>query len=365
MPKKEVSMSELFFDLVFVYVLSTINHTVEHISSNLVSLESLGKTFMLFLVFFAIWIYRTFLVNRFFQKKWYQYVFLFVDMFLILLLSKSINNDFQDTFTPFVLTTALIFLSLFMQYIINYKLHSRLGTPKLILTYTMGLLTAIVFSIISIYLPSTMNFWVYFIGIFILAFLPGILYKTSQEKPIYFTHLTERLSLFIILLFGEGIVGMIDTVEGLNINMNDILSFIVIISLFIIYTLHYKYSLTEDLQESTGFIVGYIHLFIIYSLDFIFMIMNKSLSDEELLSSEVVGYVIAFFVFLLAIILDIQFHKSNKNIIIMITIVIISGLICLFSQEIIYIIIIELITISLICYLYIQPSEKEGGTKDC
>ncbi|MCJ0920985.1 low temperature requirement protein A [Mammaliicoccus sciuri] len=62
-------MSELFFDLVFVYVLSTINHTVEHISSNLVSLESLGKTFMLFLVFFAIWIYRTFLVNRFFQKN--------------------------------------------------------------------------------------------------------------------------------------------------------------------------------------------------------------------------------------------------------------------------------------------------------
>lgn len=54
MIKKEVSMSELFFDLVFVYVLSTINHTVEHISSNLVSLESLGKTFMLFLVFFAI-----------------------------------------------------------------------------------------------------------------------------------------------------------------------------------------------------------------------------------------------------------------------------------------------------------------------
>lgn len=55
--------------------------------------------------------------------------------------------------------------------------------------------------------------------------------------------MTERLSLFIILLFGEGIVGMIDTVENLNLNMNDILSFIVIISFFIIYTLHYKYNL--------------------------------------------------------------------------------------------------------------------------
>lgn len=31
MTKKEVSMPELFFDLVFVYILSTINHTVEYI----------------------------------------------------------------------------------------------------------------------------------------------------------------------------------------------------------------------------------------------------------------------------------------------------------------------------------------------
>ncbi|MEW8964346.1 low temperature requirement protein A, partial [Staphylococcus arlettae] len=75
MKKKEVSMTELFFDLIFVYVLATINQTVEGISHNIMSLEELGKSFMLFLVFFSIWIYRTLLVNRFFNQKWYQYVF--------------------------------------------------------------------------------------------------------------------------------------------------------------------------------------------------------------------------------------------------------------------------------------------------
>lgn len=40
MKKKEVSMAELFFDLVFVYVLSTINITVEHISTSLVDGKS-------------------------------------------------------------------------------------------------------------------------------------------------------------------------------------------------------------------------------------------------------------------------------------------------------------------------------------
>lgn len=54
MKKKEVSMSELFFDLVFVFVFTSINQTVEGVSENLASIESLGKNFMMFLIFFAI-----------------------------------------------------------------------------------------------------------------------------------------------------------------------------------------------------------------------------------------------------------------------------------------------------------------------
>lgn len=42
MKKREVSMTELFFDLIFVYILSTINQTAEGISHNLMSLEELG-----------------------------------------------------------------------------------------------------------------------------------------------------------------------------------------------------------------------------------------------------------------------------------------------------------------------------------
>ncbi|WP_312573713.1 hypothetical protein, partial [Staphylococcus saprophyticus] len=70
------------------------------------------------------------------------------------------------------------------------------------------------------------------------------------------------------------------------------------------------------------------------------MIMNKSLSSEELLTTEIVGYVIAFLVFLLAILLDTQFHKNNENnenIVLMTAIVLINSLICLFLTEIMYI----------------------------
>lgn len=186
MKKREVSMTELFFDLIFVYILSTINQTAEGISHNLMSLEELGKSFMLFLVFFSIWVYRTLLVNRFFNQKWYQYIFVFIDMYLIVILSKAINSDFQQTFLPFVLMSALVYLSIFIQYFINYKFTNAKVDMKLVKVYMIGLLLTIILSIISIMLPSPINFRVYFIGIFIVAVFPLLFYKTSYRNPIFF-----------------------------------------------------------------------------------------------------------------------------------------------------------------------------------
>src|SRR5699024_11498348 len=99
--------------LIFVYILSTINQTAVGISHNLMSLDELGKSFMLFLVFFSIWVYRTLLVNRFFNQKWYQYIFVFIDMYLIVILSKAINSDFLQTFFLFFLILVFCYLCFF------------------------------------------------------------------------------------------------------------------------------------------------------------------------------------------------------------------------------------------------------------
>src|SRR5699024_7040835 len=156
-----------------------IRRSSDLISHNLMSLEELGKSFMLFLVFFSIWGYRTLLVNRFFNQKWYQYIFVFIDMYLIVILSKAINSDFQQTFRAFVLMSALVYLSIFIQYFINYKFTNAKVDMKLVKVYMIGLLLTIILSIISIMLPSPINFRVYFIGIFIVAVFPLLFYKTS------------------------------------------------------------------------------------------------------------------------------------------------------------------------------------------
>lgn len=310
MEKKEVSMTELFFDLIFVYILSTINQTAEGISHNLMSLEELGKSFMLFLVFFSIWVYRTLLVNRFFNQKWYQYIFVFIDMYLIVILSKAINSDFQQTFLPFVLMSALVYLSVFIQYFINYKFTNTRIDMKLVKVYTIGLLLTIILSIISIMLPAPINFVVYFIGIFIVAVFPLLFYKTSYRNPIFFNHLTERLSLLVILLFGEGLVLLIQNIELTHLNILYVLCFAFITCLFVIYVHHYK-STDKNTTNKTGFTTIYVHLLLIFSLDMMFLIMNKQLSNEHLNISEIYGFILFLVLFIASILTNIGFHKQK------------------------------------------------------
>lgn len=311
MEKKEVSMTELFFDLIFVYILSTINQTAEGISHNLMSLEELGKSFMLFLVFFSIWVYRTLLVNRFFNQKWYQYMFVFIDMYLIILLSKAINGDFQQTFLPFVLMSVLIYLSIIIQYFINYKFVNSQVDKKLVVAYTTGLLLTIIFSIISILLSSTINFWVYFIGILIVAIFPLLFYKVSYQNPIFFNHLTERLSLLVILLFGEGLVLLIQNIKLTQLNILYMLCFAFITCLFIVYVYHYK-ATDKNTTNKTGFTTIYVHLLLIFSLDMMFLLMNKLLSHEALNIFEIYGFILFLILFIVSISTNMGLHKGKS-----------------------------------------------------
>lgn len=353
MEKKEVSMAELFFDLVFVYVLSTINQTVQHVSQSLVSFESLGKNLVLFLVFYSIWVYHTLLINRFFEQKWYQYVFLFTDMFLILCLSKAINSNFQETFTPFASITGCIYVSLMVQYFLNHMLIRHRLSNRLIRVYLIGLGLTIIFFILGLVLPKNINFWFFLIGIIIAVSNPGVCWRASQQNPVFFSHLTERLSLFMILLFGEGIVQIVPTIKLSNFNVLDIVYFILIVSMFIIYSFHYKGSLDQEKTDDSGLITIYIHLFIIYATNIVFLIMHKALSAHPLSNDEQIGYTLAFCLFLFGIFIDTILHRDiDKGKKVYVGIILVATILGLVITNIHIITIVEISAILLLCGMY-------------
>lgn len=303
MKEKEVSMSELFFDLIFVYVLSQINHTVEHISPSLLTLESLGKNTMLFLVFFAIWIYRTLLVNRFFEKKWYQYMFVFIDMFLVILLSKTINADFEKTFISFTGLTTLIFLSIALQYVLNYILKRNNTSRAIVLVYAGGLLLSCAIATVGLLAPAGIHFWIYFVSVMVAVIFPLLFYPVSKKNPIHFGHLAERLSLFVILLFGEGLIFLVNAIEIEHVTIRSVIYFVFVIMLFWLYMYHYRFGMNK-VKNSTGFATAYLHVFIIIAINLQFLIATYGVVGVEWDTANKIGLLLAFLVYLGVIVIN-------------------------------------------------------------
>lgn len=310
MSKKEVSMSELFFDLIFVSILSQVNQATEHMTDGVLSIESLLKNFMLFLIFVAIWVYRTLLVNRFFNKKWYQYAFVFIDMFLIILLSKAINSDFQSTFTPGVLITIFLFLSIATQYILNYIINKERFDIRLILPYVLSLILASLISIFALFINDSSNVLIFLIAVTVASIVPLFFQKQAKRSPVYFDHLSERLSLFVILMFGEGLIFIASDISVFSLKPVYIVMFVLLVSLFILYTLHYKYTEKEE-KRRTGFFTLYIHLFLLYFIDIMFLVMNEEIQQNHFSSFNYhYLYIISFVIYLILLLFNTK-HYSN------------------------------------------------------
>ncbi|GGL61011.1 low temperature requirement protein A [Sporolactobacillus putidus] len=90
--KKEVSMLELFYDLIFAYAISRITEVLHLVSNHTIPLINLAEYLMMVLVFWSIWTYQTVYANRFLEENLSNSVFLIFDMFWVVVL--SINENF-------------------------------------------------------------------------------------------------------------------------------------------------------------------------------------------------------------------------------------------------------------------------------
>ena len=136
-----------------------------------------------------------------------------------------------------------------------------------------------------------------------------LLYGFISQSYI-FNHLTERLSLLIILLFGEGLVLLIQNIELAHLNSLYTLCFAFISLLFIIYVYHYK-ATDKNTTNKTGFTTIYIHLLLLFSLDMMFLMINKLLSHGQLKIFEIYGFILFLLLFIISTLTNIRFHRAH------------------------------------------------------
>lgn len=273
---KKVQLTELFYDLVFVYAVSQLTSLLTHIPEESNFFQQLIIFFVVMIVFINTWMIETVFTNRYGKNSIGNIIFFMFDMAIVLFMSTNFTGNVQNWFQPFTLAAALLSGTLVLQYLLVF-LKPTTTTDKNIaklFIYILSLRT--IFLLVGALLPLKIGLLIALIGVLASWILPGIFTQRMTGHPINFPHLLERLTALIIISFGESIVDIAPYFGRKDFTLYSILIFILLCALFMTYITQFDHYIDEEKINQTGNRLIYLHYPILFgvslitaSLDFI------------------------------------------------------------------------------------------------
>ncbi|MDO7906262.1 low temperature requirement protein A [Paenibacillus sp. JX-17] len=259
---------ELFYDLIYVAAVSMATHILAEAHGGHISWDAIIKYPLIFIPLWWAWTGFTVYVNRFGQDNTTERIVYFVQMVFVILMAAHINIDFEAHYLFFMLGYVGIRLSTVFMYARIWRVRdgvSRQVARYLCISFLIG--SFISFS--SVLFPGMAKFYVLYLGIFLDILLPLIGRHQLRKLPVHHHHLMERYGLATIILLGELILVMVDTIRDHSITVESgivlLLGFLIAVAIW----WHYFESSEAAAQEertSSGQSIIYGHLFTFMSL---------------------------------------------------------------------------------------------------
>ena len=277
---KRVEFSELFYDLVFVFAISKATTLIEHLHNGILTWNSFLDFFMAVLVLTDSWMIQTVYTNRYGKNSVFNMVIMFINMGLLLFISNLIKDDWQQYFHYVCWAIGTLTLTLFFQYLVEFFKKS---TDNVHRESIKGFLWITGLRSLEIYLAALLPIY---IGVYILyasILLTFITPITSISKDDHFQivlpHLIERISLLVIITFGEMIMGLVNFFTIENFSIYSVLYFIIMLSLFLFYFVQFDHAIDEESNQKGLFLI-YSHYPIFIGLLMMTVSMSFLLNPE-------------------------------------------------------------------------------------
>ena len=277
---KRVEYSELFYDLVFVYAISKTTALIHHLHHGVLSLDAIFGFLMTLLVLVNSWMIQTVYTNRYGKNSLFNMTVMFINMAMLLLIANMITNDWQSYFHTFCWTVGTLTLTLFFQYLVEYlRKTTTVANQKSIkgFLWMTGLRTLAIY--IAALLPIDFGIYVYMLGILLTFVMPIILTRHAGHFQINLPHLIERISLLVIITFGEMIMGLADFFTLENFSIHSILYFIIMVNLFMNYFGQFDHAI-DDEGKNKGIFLTYSHYPIFIGLIMVTVSMSFLVNPE-------------------------------------------------------------------------------------
>ena len=277
---KRVEFSELFYDLVFVYAISKTTALIHHLHHGVLSLDAIFGFLMSLLVLVNSWMIQTVYTNRYGKNSLFNMVVMFINMAMLLLIANMITNDWQSYFHAFCWMIGTLTLTLFSQYLVEYLRKSTTPANRKSIKgflWMTGLRTVLVY--LAALLPIHLGIHVYITGILLTFIMPVLLTRKVSHFQINLPHLIERISLLVIITFGEMIMGLADFFTLENFSIYSILYFIIMVNIFMNYFGQFDHAIDEN-GENKGIFLIYSHYPIFIGLIMVTVSMSFLVAPE-------------------------------------------------------------------------------------
>lgn len=308
---KKVELTELFYDLVFVYAISKLTGLLSHIPENSSFLQQLIIFSIIMIVFINTWMIETVFTNRYGQNSIENIIFFMVDMGIVLFMSNNLDGSVTNWFHPFTLAAAFLSGTLVLQYaLVHWRTNKKIDKDltKLFI-YILSLRTGLL--LVGSLLPFKTGLIIALIGVVSSWILPGIYTKKMTNRAINFPHLLERLTALIIISFGETIVDIADYFKISEFTPYSILIFVIICSLFMTYITQFDHFIDETKSNETGNRLIYLHYPILFGISLITVSLDFIHESEFPKTSASIILFIGLILFYLGIFLADFYNKNN------------------------------------------------------
>ena len=277
---KRVEFSELFYDLVFVFAISKATALIHHLHNGILTWNSLLDFFMSVLLLTDSWMIQTVYTNRYGTNSLFNMVIMFIKMGLLLFISNLIKDDWQQYFHYVCWAIGTLTLTLFFQYLVEFFKKS---TDNVHRESIKGFLWITGLGSLGVYLAALLPIY---IGVYILyasILLTFITPITSISKDDHFQivlpHLIERISLLVIIMFGEMITELANFFTVENFSIYSVLNFVIMLSLFLFYFGEFDHAIDEGSNQKGLFLI-YSHYPIFIGLLMMTVSMSFLLNPE-------------------------------------------------------------------------------------
>ena len=307
---KRVEFSELFYDLVFVFAISKATALIHPFHSGVVAWDSLLDFFISVMVIINSWMIQTIYTNRYGTNSLFNMVIMFINMGLMLFMSNMIGYNWQQYFHYLCWAIGTLTFTLFLQYLVEFFRKSTDNTDR---ESIKGFLWLTGLQSLGVYLAALFPIYVgvyIFIASILLTFIVPIFLMTKDEHfQVNLPHLIERVSLLVIITFGEMVIGLVNFFTVENFSIYSVLNFVIMLSLFLFYFGEFDHAIDEGSNQKGVFII-YSHYPIFIGLMLMTVSMGFLLNPEANLLVAISFFYIGIGLFQAAVLANGPYNKN-------------------------------------------------------